>query len=76
VERIARLLGWHVYHCLECHQHFYDQSTRCKRLIAASRELLERGKGNLKAAVERLDRARNLLQRSWLPRTLRKRPRT
>jgi hypothetical protein len=61
VERIARLLGWHVYECLECHHHFYDQSIRQKRLIAAARELFKRGKGNLKAAGERLDRARNLL---------------
>ena len=76
MDRIARLLGWHVYPCLKCHQQFYDQSIRHKELIAAARELLERGKGSLKTAGERLDRARNLLQRSRLLRTLRRRPPT
>jgi hypothetical protein len=61
VQRIERLLGWYVYHCLECHQQFYDRPIQHKRLIVASRELLERGKADLKAAGEHLDRARSLL---------------
>jgi hypothetical protein len=28
VEQGARLLGWHVYRCLECNEHFYDRRSR------------------------------------------------
>jgi hypothetical protein len=42
-------------------------------LIVASRQLLERGKVDLKTSLERLDRARNALQVSWFLRALHER---
>jgi hypothetical protein len=46
-----------------------------RRLVAASRQVTERSKAGVKAAVESVDRARNILQLIWLRRALRKRER-
>ena len=55
----------------ELHRELRRQS---RRLVDASRELVERAKGDIETAHARLERARNVLQASWLYRALQQGP--
>jgi hypothetical protein len=46
---------------------------RARQLAAASRQLVQEAHAHVEKARQRLDRARNLMQVSWLLRTLRER---
>jgi hypothetical protein len=52
-----------------------DLRRQSRRLTDASRELVNNAKAHIEMAHERLDRARNVVQATWLWRTLQQRRR-
>jgi hypothetical protein len=58
---------------MEPQQEADDLREQSRRLTDAARQLKRRAEENIEASAQRLERARNTLQASWLVRALRKR---
>jgi hypothetical protein len=58
---------------MEPQQEADDLREQSRRLTDAARQLTRRAEENIEASAQRLERARNTLQASWLVRALRER---